>query len=83
MPKKSYRVEINEAWCKGCEFCVTFCPKDVLAMDGDVAKVVNPEACIGCELCEMYCPDFAVKVLPDEEGEAETAQPAGSEGGRP
>ena len=26
-------ITIREDWCKGCEFCVKFCPKDVLEMD--------------------------------------------------
>ena len=55
-------VNIKEEWCKGCTICVEFCPHDVLAMDGAVAKVVNPEACTACMLCELYCPDFAITV---------------------
>ena len=61
------RVFINRELCKGCGFCVEFCPFGVLEMsDGFNEKgyhppeAVNPEACTGCDLCGMYCPDFAI-----------------------
>ncbi|MEO0136889.1 MAG: 4Fe-4S binding protein [candidate division WOR-3 bacterium] len=59
---RRFEVIINEKWCKGCEICVVFCPKKVLAMEKTKAKVVNPDACTGCQLCEIYCPDFAIEV---------------------
>ena len=59
------RIEINEKYCKGCSICVEFCPKQVLLMDGFVAKVVHPEACIQCMQCELRCPDFAIQVYPE------------------
>ncbi len=55
-------VTINEEWCKGCQYCVQFCPTDVLAMEKKIAKVVAPDKCTGCDLCAWICPDFAVKV---------------------
>ena len=68
--RKSYRVNIGPAWCKACGICIAFCPKKVLAADGDgKATVVRQEDCIGCGLCERRCPDFAVTVR--EEGEAD------------
>jgi len=60
--KKKYEVIINEPWCKGCKICVEVCPKNVLAMDGIVAKVIDIESCTGCMLCEQLCPDFAIIV---------------------
>ena len=59
-------VTIHEDWCKGCEYCVVFCPKDVLAMERKIAKVVNIEECTGCDLCAWICPEFAVKVKKEE-----------------
>lgn len=52
---------INE-FCKGCEICVIYCPKDVLKMERSKVVVVNLEACNKCMLCEIRCPDFAIKV---------------------
>jgi 2-oxoglutarate ferredoxin oxidoreductase subunit delta len=60
-------VVINEALCKGCGFCIEFCPAGVLAFSDEFNSkgyhppfAVNPEACSGCDLCGMYCPDFAI-----------------------
>ncbi len=57
--------------CKGCGFCVEYCPKDVLAMSEEFnrkgyhpPKVVRSQECIDCNLCEMICPDFAIYSLP-------------------
>jgi 2-oxoglutarate ferredoxin oxidoreductase subunit delta len=53
--------------CKGCGYCVEFCPTDVLALASGFntkgyhpPEIVRPEACSGCDLCGMYCPDFAI-----------------------
>lgn len=56
------RIDINEAWCKGCEICVEVCPREVLAMQDFVARVVKLEECTGCMLCEQLCPDFAIVI---------------------
>ncbi|HEC77664.1 MAG TPA: 4Fe-4S dicluster domain-containing protein [candidate division WOR-3 bacterium] len=66
---RRFIIEIKESWCKGCEICVAFCPKDVLTMEGAKAKVANLDACTGCQLCEIYCPDFAIKVLKKEDND--------------
>lgn len=60
---RSFSVTVNQAYCKGCELCVRFCPKDVLAInEREKAVVVNLSDCTGCLLCEIYCPDFAIEV---------------------
>lgn len=53
--------------CKGCEFCVEYCPKDVLEMSDEfnakgyhLPRVKNPDACVNCELCRMLCSEFAI-----------------------
>ncbi len=63
---KKFDLTINTKWCKGCEICVAFCPKKVLAMERDKAMIINADACTGCQLCEIYCPDFAIVVNRNE-----------------
>ena len=60
-------VVINVELCKGCGFCIAFCPSAVLGFSGKFNSkgyhpphAVNPNACTGCDLCGMYCPDFAI-----------------------
>ncbi len=61
--KKKKEVKINREWCKGCEICVAFCPKEVLEMDDDgKALWAHPENCISCGLCELRCPDIAIEL---------------------
>lgn len=53
--------------CKGCQFCVEYCPRDVLVMSKTfnrkgyhVPEVVKSGACVNCNLCEVICPEFAI-----------------------
>jgi len=60
-------VYINASRCKGCGFCIAFCPPKVLefAEEFNAAgyhppRLANPDGCTGCDLCGLYCPDFAI-----------------------
>ena len=60
-------VYIIKERCKGCGFCVEFCPKKVLVISDEFNSkgyhppvVKNPDDCIACNLCGMFCPDFAI-----------------------
>lgn len=81
-------IHILKERCKGCSFCVEYCPKDVLEMSDEFntkgyhpPKIVKPDDCVECHLCEMLCPEFAIFVLKKEEDQ----QPAAAscdEGGK-
>jgi 2-oxoglutarate/2-oxoacid ferredoxin oxidoreductase subunit beta len=69
---KEWRLEIDAERCKGCGFCVEFCPKNTLAMSTDFNSkgyhppiVADPESCTYCDLCEMICPEFAIYEVSD------------------
>lgn len=56
--------------CKGCAFCVEFCPKHVLVMSDrfnakgyHIPQVVDESACTNCQLCQLLCPEFAIYVV--------------------
>lgn len=70
--------------CKGCAFCIEFCPKHVLAVAKDFNKkgyhppvVKDALACSNCKLCEYYCPEFAIYTPAG--GEAKKGQPQRAE----
>jgi 2-oxoglutarate ferredoxin oxidoreductase subunit delta len=63
------RIVIDAERCKGCAFCLEFCPKHCIEMGqkpnaaGYFYPVFSdPEACTGCAVCREMCPDFAIEV---------------------
>ena len=80
-PKKG-DIHINKNQCKGCAFCVEYCPHDVLEMSDEFnVKGYHPpyikdeDKCIYCQLCQTICPEFAIFVtLKDEEEEGEKSE---------
>lgn len=55
--------------CKGCGFCIEFCPKGVLEFSEDVnlrgyhypqVKKGMEFACTACGMCQRICPDYAI-----------------------
>lgn len=63
-------IQVNELYCKGCELCVSACPKGVLAlaMDRLTPKGYHPaeliaEGCTGCAICAVVCPEASITVF--------------------
>lgn len=59
--------------CKGCGFCVEYCPKEVLELSSEFnTKGYHPpyvkkeDTCVFCGLCEALCPEFAIFVTEKE-----------------
>ena len=65
------RILIEETLCKGCELCITVCPKDLISMASDrfTPKGYHPALlddaggeCTGCAICAVICPEAAITV---------------------
>lgn len=63
------KIYLDEGRCKGCGYCVEFCPRDALKMSNELnpkgyllPMVDDITKCSACGLCEMLCPDFAIKI---------------------
>jgi len=73
---KRYQVQVLKDRCKGCRFCIEFCPRHTLRESSEFnSKGYHPiyadsnNDCLDCGLCEMLCPEFAISVVPAEEEE--------------
>jgi len=80
--KRSFVHVVRERYCKGCNICVSFCPKQVLVLKNGKVFPERPELCIGCRMCELRCPDFAIEVKerreekqPEENGQIDYTLP--------
>jgi 2-oxoglutarate ferredoxin oxidoreductase subunit delta len=67
------KIYINEDYCKGCNLCLHFCPKNVLETSTKLSKrgfstpvVAYIENCNACGVCELFCPDFAIVIEKEE-----------------
>lgn len=87
IPRGEVRIIVDS--CKGCGFCVEYCPKDVLVMSEEFnrkgyhpPKVVKSGECVNCNLCEMICPDFAIfsVAIPDGKVAEEAGPPVRPDG---
>ena len=64
------KVIIDRERCKGCGYCVEFCPRGALEMSQEMnskgyllPRLVDESKCLGCGLCDVICPDFGIYVI--------------------
>lgn len=67
------KVVVIEGRCKGCELCIEYCPRDVLAMSKafnlkgyHFPEVGDQDHCVNCHFCEALCPEFAIFSIEEE-----------------
>jgi 2-oxoglutarate ferredoxin oxidoreductase subunit delta len=73
------KVNILDYRCKGCGYCIEFCPRDVLEESKEFNEkgyyppvVKEAGRCINCNFCETICPEFAIYVTELERRKPET-----------
>ena len=66
-PKYLGATFIEAELCKGCAFCIEFCPTVALEFSVEFNSkgyhypiLAREPDCNGCDLCGLYCPDFAI-----------------------
>ncbi|MBM4401453.1 MAG: ferredoxin family protein, partial [Crenarchaeota archaeon] len=73
------KINIDRERCKGCRYCVEFCPRKVLSMSSEIgpkgynpAMVSDESKCLACGFCEAICPEFAIKLSSNSGTAADT-----------
>ncbi|MBE0477567.1 4Fe-4S dicluster domain-containing protein [Candidatus Aerophobetes bacterium] len=74
------KIEIDVERCKGCGFCVEFCPRNLIYLNFDFNKMgYHPavfkekregRSCTGCGICALVCPDTAITVYKEQKRKA-------------
>jgi 2-oxoglutarate ferredoxin oxidoreductase subunit delta len=70
------KLVLAENLCKGCHYCIEFCPNKVLIKSSKVnekgaelPEIKYPEKCTKCGFCVMICPDFALELKEEDQDE--------------
>lgn len=65
------RIVVDNELCKGCGYCISFCPKKIIHFGtqrntsgyGNLcAEQILGSECIACKTCATVCPDSAITV---------------------
>ncbi len=63
-------IHIIRDFCKGCSFCIEFCPKEVLEKSDQInkrgaypPKAEDEDKCTLCGFCTAICPEFAIYTI--------------------
>ncbi len=74
--RSHFSVDVLRERCKGCGFCIEFCPQKVLHESAEFnTKGYHPayadieNDCTNCGMCELICPEFGISVVPLEKEE--------------
>ncbi len=82
------RVHVIVERCKECNFCITYCPTDVLVYSEETnAKGYRyPEvapgkehSCVLCRFCDLICPELAIFTTDSQQAETPPAEHQGAQ----
>ena len=69
----AFHLTFEQNKCKGCELCISVCPKHILGLaEAPNVKGYRPAECqdeancIGCASCAKICPDSIITIEKDE-----------------
>ena len=63
------RVHVIVDRCKQCDFCITYCPTEVLVYSPEtnargyhfpIVADGKESSCIRCQFCDLICPELAI-----------------------
>jgi 2-oxoglutarate ferredoxin oxidoreductase subunit delta len=64
------RVKVADEMCKGCDLCISVCPKGCLEHSPVLnhygvypVRMRNGADCTGCSQCAAMCPDAGIEVF--------------------
>ncbi len=62
-------ITINQLMCKGCGYCIKFCPRHILEMGKERSQKgffypvsIDADKCTSCAICALMCPEGAIEV---------------------
>ncbi len=69
------RIKLIKELCKGCGYCIEFCPNKVFKKSEKITEkgvtpptIKHPDECTRCGLCTRLCPDFALTMEEENSG---------------
>ena len=77
------QVFIIPSRCKQCNFCIEFCPTDVLTYSKEfnekgyhfpIVAEGKEDDCVHCRFCDLVCPELAIYTREAETGEEPQAE---------
>ena len=65
-----YQIEVNTNKCKGCFYCVKFCPSNKLVATNElnqkgypIVRIAEDARCSGCNNCILMCSEGCISIF--------------------